>query len=224
MSKKPGSFLVAWRHALASEEGPPKSVDRHVALTLSLHLSTEGLGAWPSQDTVALRTGLTDRTVGRALKRLCDSGWFSRQERKAHDKAGRPLPHGKRHWRWGFEYRACLPKSLLAAYVKGERRSLFTGKTPRPRNGEPDDTAIANAVRTNAAIELSTKPLLIDKKDLPLTESAREVRKRRAERDDWVRDYEATDQPDSGTQARRDQAKAKRASLIALAQQYRRAQ
>lgn len=221
MRKSTGSFLVAWRHALASQEGPQKSDDRHVALTLALYLDRDGLGAWPSQDTLSVRASLSDRTVCRALERLCAADWLSRQPRKARDKNGRQIPNGKRHKRWGYEYRAMLPKHLSAAYANGERRSLFTGEDPRkpsdPGNGERHDKRMANAVRTNSAMELSTKPMLIDKKDLPLhetlTEAAIKVRKRRAARDDWIREYETADQ----MQALRDRAKEKRAPLVALA-------
>jgi DNA-binding transcriptional MocR family regulator len=145
-----GRFLFAWRNAFASEEGPSCGVDRHVAMTLSLYMNGDGLGAWPSQDTLALRTGLTDRTVGRALERLCGEGWLARQPRKSS--------RGIRHKRYGYEYRATLPKALSNALANGERGSLFNGKEPwkpRPKkNGESDDKRMANGVRTNSSEEL----------------------------------------------------------------------
>lgn len=140
-------FLFAWRNALASEEGPKRALDRHVALTLMLYMNADGLGAWPSQDTLALKAALTDRTVGRVLQRLCDEKWLSREARKS--------PRGIRHKRYGYEYRARLPTKLANAYANGERGSLFTGRDPRKEqpksNGEPGDIRIPNDVRTNTA-------------------------------------------------------------------------
>jgi len=133
-------------------------IDRHVALTASLYMSRDGLRCWPSQDTLAVRTGLTDRTVGRALKRLVDEKWLDRQPRKS--------PRDNRHPRYGFEYSARFPTRLANAYANGERGSLFSGKDPRPEvhrrqapaprivNTERHDTRIPNGVRTNSVVEL----------------------------------------------------------------------
>lgn len=173
-------FLFVWRNALASEEGPAHPHDRHVGLTASLYMSSDGLRCWPSQDTLALRTGLTDRSVGRALKRLCDTQWLSRKPRKS--------PRGIPHKRFGYEYQARLPKRLANAYANGERGSLFNGRnpakvgkfadlkpapTPLPpgagfsnsgaeqKNGERDDKRIPNAVRTNSVEELAKSDAVI---------------------------------------------------------------
>ena len=184
-------FLFAWRHALASEDGPPVASDRHVALTLALYLDADGLSAWPSQDTLARRSALTDRTVGRALERLCKEGWLERQARKS--------PKGNRHKRYGYEYRAKLPQALADAFMKGERRSLFNGKDPgraSQLNGESDDKRMANQVRTNTSVEL-VKELASRKKALPGsrpdTEASRVVQDRRAARDEFVLEIEAED-------------------------------
>jgi hypothetical protein len=193
MTKSRQRFLFAWRNALASEEGPAVAVDRHVALSLSLYMDRDGQSAWPSQDTLARRTGLTDRTVGRALERLCDDLWIERQARKS--------PKGNRHKRYGFEYRARLPRLLADSFAKGECRSLFSGKDSRrpdpALNGEPDDIGMANAVRTKSSVEVFTE--LAYKKGREeraraagaSTHAAEQIRRHRAGRDSFVGAYES---------------------------------
>jgi hypothetical protein len=151
---RPRILLLAWRNALASTEGPEHPHDRLVGLVCSLYMSRDGERCWPSQDTVAVRCGLTDRSVGRALQRLVDGKWLERQARKS--------PRGIPHKRYGYEYRARFPTKLGNAYVNGERRSLFSGKDPRPEprkapapvNTERHDISIPNGVRTNSVREL----------------------------------------------------------------------
>lgn len=119
---------------------------RHVGLTLSLYMDRDGLGAWPSQETLAQRTGLSSRSVRDALARLVEARWLSREPRKS--------PRGIRNPRWGYEYVATLPKKLGNAYVNGERRSLFNGQDPakvRPgMNTEIYAKRIRNHVPTNS--------------------------------------------------------------------------
>lgn len=194
-------FLFAWRHALASTQGPSSSVARLVALTLALYMDREGQSAWPSQDTMATRTALTDRTVGRALEQLCADGWLERQARKS--------PKGNRHRRFGYEYRARLPRTLADAYAKDERASLFNGTEPgdvealpvvRPNDGntESGDTRMANAVRTNTSFELA-KTAAINKEGLRPrqpntgTAAAHVIADRRAGLNPWVAEYEVAE-------------------------------
>lgn len=210
------SFLVAWRHAVASAEGPSEAIDRHVALTLGLSFNSEGLSAWPSQKTLAIRTGLTERTVGRALTRLCRAHWLHRIARKPPRQ-----PDGKPHKRWGYEYRAKLPKVLSDWYANGERRSVFTGASTSARNTESDAITIPNAVRTNTALERS-RSLPIGRKELPTegmsTIAAEEVRQRRAAREAWSNEYAAAEAQEA---ASREKAKAKRTPLLELARELR---
>lgn len=193
-------FLFAWRHALASDAGPigrdgragsSGPVCRHVGLTLSLYFNSDGLGAWPSQDTLAARTGLSAKAVNRALKTLCEQGWLTRE--------GRPGPSRRRHKRWGFEYRATLPRALAQSYWKGERASLFKGgekrKPPRPEKPDAASPRKVTQRPTNTSPEL-VKELAIRKGRRPRAEgaetpAAQQVRQQRAARDRFVADYEA---------------------------------
>src|SRR5688500_13923099 len=121
MARRP-ILLLAWRNALASEEGPADPFDRLVALTLSLYMSRDGERCWPSQETVAMRAGLAKRTVWKALNRLVNARWLERQPRKS--------PRGNRHKRYGYEFRARFPVALANAYANGARRALFSGRDP----------------------------------------------------------------------------------------------
>lgn len=142
-------LLFPWRHALASEEGPAAASERLVALALSLYMNGDGLGAWPSQEVLALRTGLTARTVRDALERLVAKGWLAREPRKS--------PRGVKSKRFGYEYRACLPVRLSNMLANGEANSLFSGKEPRrvphKKNGEINDKRIGKQFPTNTSYE-----------------------------------------------------------------------
>jgi Helix-turn-helix domain len=132
-------MLFPWRHALASEEGPSEPMDRAVALVLALYMKTDGTGAWPNIPTLAARTGLSRRSVGTCLQRLCSDGWLERQPRKS--------PRGNRHKRYGYEYAARLPARLAQAYANGARHALFTGKDPR----RLDVNGMVHGVQKNGA-------------------------------------------------------------------------
>ena len=139
-------FLFAWRHALCSAQGPRHPADRHVALVLSLYFNGDGLGAWPSQQTLALRSGLAVRTIRPALARLVAGHWLSRVERKS--------PRGIRAKRWGYEYRARLPGKLAKGYLNGAMVALFTGKNPGP--GADGENAASSAQRMRQPLPTNT--------------------------------------------------------------------
>lgn len=68
------SALFTWRSAICDSELP--STSRHVALTLSLHMSERGDSCFPSVRRLADETGLSRRTVQRHLKELVEAGWL----------------------------------------------------------------------------------------------------------------------------------------------------
>jgi DNA-binding transcriptional MocR family regulator len=65
------STRLAWRVAVRDSNLDPTA--KHVALTLDTYMNSRGL-AWPSRATLAEATGLSVRTVERALKRVSQSG------------------------------------------------------------------------------------------------------------------------------------------------------
>jgi hypothetical protein len=147
-------FLFAWRFALSSEFGPKSSTDRHVALVLGLYMRTDGGGAWPSQATLAARTGISARWVRPALQRLVKQGWLHRITRKPR--------RGRGFKGTGFNYQARLPKRLSAMYWSGneDATSLFKGRdafkkrsrgngdatSARPRTLRPPNTEVKHSL------------------------------------------------------------------------------
>lgn len=68
------SPLFTWRSAIAhSELGPTRKL---VAFVLSLHMNELGGSCFPSIDTLARKTGLSDRGVQKAIRALEESGWL----------------------------------------------------------------------------------------------------------------------------------------------------
>jgi hypothetical protein len=62
------SPLFTWRTAIAKSDLPPTA--RHVALTLSLYMNERGGSAWPSLSTLAGDSGLSTRSIMRAIRVL----------------------------------------------------------------------------------------------------------------------------------------------------------
>lgn len=74
---KSGKFraLFQWRGSFLSASGPPCPTTRFVLLTLSTWMD-EKLHCFPSIATVALATGLSERTVLRHVHAARDEGWI----------------------------------------------------------------------------------------------------------------------------------------------------
>jgi hypothetical protein len=69
--------LFDWRSAICDSE--LTSTQRHVALTLSLHMNARGGSAMPAVQTLVRETGLSKRAVQYALKGLHDDGWLEKR-------------------------------------------------------------------------------------------------------------------------------------------------
>lgn len=80
------SPLFSWRGSICDSDLPPTS--RHVALTLSLHMSERGDSCWPSQTTLAKETGLNPETVKDHLRRLNETGWLLKKVERSKDRCG----------------------------------------------------------------------------------------------------------------------------------------
>lgn len=72
--------IFTWRSAICESHLPP--TQRHVALTLSLHMSERGDSCWPSHETLADETGYHVQTVKAALRELERAGWISKTVRR----------------------------------------------------------------------------------------------------------------------------------------------
>lgn len=79
--KRQLSPLFTWRGAIASKESDLKATQRHVALTLSLHMSEKGDSCFPGIPLLAEETGLGQSTVRDSIRRLDEKGWLIRDVR-----------------------------------------------------------------------------------------------------------------------------------------------
>lgn len=70
------SPLFTWRSSIV--ESGLSSTQRHVALTLSLHMNERGGSCFPTHDQLREETGLGRSTVIKALRELESEGWLSR--------------------------------------------------------------------------------------------------------------------------------------------------
>lgn len=73
--------LFTWRSAIAAPDSGLKPTQRHVALTLALHMNERGGSAFPGAKRLADETGLAVGTVRRVLTELVAEGWLELRER-----------------------------------------------------------------------------------------------------------------------------------------------
>ena len=56
-----------------------------VAICILNHANQRSEQAWPSQETIAVETALSERTVKRAIKQLVHTGWIERRTTRGTD-------------------------------------------------------------------------------------------------------------------------------------------
>lgn len=100
------SPLFTWRSAVASKESGLSPTQRHVALTLSLHMSEKGDSCFPSMPTLVDETGLGLSTVRESLRRLGETGWLERVVSHQRGRTNR--------------YRALVPEAYRQERALGE--------------------------------------------------------------------------------------------------------
>jgi hypothetical protein len=72
---KPTAFKYQWQDAIRQPCGL-RPTTRHVLLVLSFYMREDGLGAYPSIETLRFRTGVSRRTVIRALRDAQKGGFL----------------------------------------------------------------------------------------------------------------------------------------------------
>ena len=112
------SPLFTWRSAVASKESKLTATQRHVALTLSLHMSERGDSCFPSMPTLADETGLGLSTVRKATGHMHEAGWLVRKVRRG---------------RQSNLYTAVIPDWYLAALGPPAASGHPTGSERSPR-------------------------------------------------------------------------------------------
>ena len=88
-SKEKLPFVVRWRKALLSENGPEKPMTRYVLDVLSKYMQPDGTQCYPSTRSIARDSGLSERAVCQHLALGADGGWIVKTSRQA----------GGREWR-----------------------------------------------------------------------------------------------------------------------------
>ena len=110
--------LNQWRNKVASKNGPPDATTRLTLLCIALHMKKDGTSAFPSQQYLAERAGLTERTVQKHIQRAVEQGWLKRRKRSR----GR-WPH--------YEYEIAVPSHILVS-EKDSTIPESSSKPPEP--------------------------------------------------------------------------------------------
>lgn len=138
------SHKMDWINAIAEDRrlGP---IECRVAVAIGRYVNQKTLKAWPSQETIADKAGgISVRQVQRAVKRLCDTGWLTR-ERKLRIGAS---DHPSNVYTMRFENFAAAYKSTSSPSLSSEgvpSLKVFTRQPCRERTrqicrlGDDDD-------------------------------------------------------------------------------------
>lgn len=156
------SPLFTWRSAICDSDLSP--TQRHVALTLSLHMNERGGSCFPTHDQLKDETGLGRSTVITALKALEDAGWLNRQPGGGRRKGG----NGQ-----ATEYAATVPLLDGSETVQETDKNRPAAGNNRPAAGHQDDMQGEEQGRNplaDAEASADTPPPIvkIDGRNLPL--------------------------------------------------------
>ncbi|MFB3084252.1 MAG: helix-turn-helix domain-containing protein [Gammaproteobacteria bacterium] len=131
-------FVFDWQRAILSPKGPEHSTTRLVLMALSIHMRPDGSKCFPSVRTIALETGLSERSVCTHLQRAEQQGWIRKRKRGT----GRGWA---RH-----EYVPLFPRGREYSVLNG---SEVLNSLPR---GTADCSAKAlNVVQSNNSVNIS---------------------------------------------------------------------
>lgn len=78
--------LFEWHDAVLSARGPREPIKRLVLIAL-WKFANSNLDAYPGEAAIAVRAGVTERTVGTHLKSAVTEGWIQRQLKRRRGKA-----------------------------------------------------------------------------------------------------------------------------------------
>jgi hypothetical protein len=90
-----------WRELFASEHGPSDTGTRLVLFVLALHMNQDGESAYPAQELIARRSGLSVRSVRKHLQLAEQGGWLNIHQKRRRGQA----------W-FVNEYAATIPDGL----------------------------------------------------------------------------------------------------------------
>jgi hypothetical protein len=123
--EKKDPTLFRWRSLVASKHGPKSAITRHVLLTLSIHMDTNGGSCFPSTKMIAEETALSERAICAHLSIASNNGWLKK------------MVHGLTGKKWKRnEYQAVIPpKALTESQYQGTDRE----SVPNREGTDPDD-------------------------------------------------------------------------------------
>lgn len=86
-------FRDRWARVVASKRGPPSATTRHVLLTLAVHMKCSGADCFPSIQTIAEETALSERAVKKHLRTAEEEGWIHRTSRGINGQGWRRMKY-----------------------------------------------------------------------------------------------------------------------------------
>lgn len=136
--------LHGWRNAVASPAGPSRTSTRLVLLTLALHMNPQGV-AWPSQQTLAKRSGLCLRTVQACLDDAEEGAWIVRSWRGRNGQG----------WRRAL-YQATIPAHIDLATKPWETSSAWKreARIAAVSTERGATTALPSTLETNKVVQV----------------------------------------------------------------------
>jgi len=96
--------FFSWRQAILEAELEPNT--KYLLLVLSTYMNDHGTGCYPTQKTLAQRSGLSERAIRTHLRKALEAGWIT----------VKPLGLKGQKWR-SNDYRIAFPKAKRAAPV-----------------------------------------------------------------------------------------------------------
>ncbi len=140
---KQDKIMFEWRDAFMSEHGPKDPIMRLVLLVLATFMHCDGTHCWPSQVTIAKRSGLSVRSVERKLAIAKKNGWI---KASTAGYTGQGYKH--------YQYEPTIPYGLKAKLCKdrGERtvtQSVSNEKRTVTQSGNvPSHSRVNTSVNT----------------------------------------------------------------------------
>lgn len=135
--------LLTWRGSVCESDLQPTT--RHVALTLSLHMSERGDSAFPGPTLLSHETGLSLRCVKEHLGILVEKGWLVVVERGGI----------KGDTRRANKYRAAIPMREVTAPVQERTRAAALPVQERASTRAANRATPVQQVHPNSKRELS---------------------------------------------------------------------
>lgn len=148
-------LLFRWQRAVVND---PSTVaaDKHVALTLAIHMNLDGENAHPSTRTLARECGRKPQTVITSVKRL---------EELSYLKVVRGVKRSSRGWSSDVNhYTAQMPLGTTAAGAHRGTRQLPQGahKLHKSNGGSPDGSAAVQHLPLDDCGGCGQRLLLVD--------------------------------------------------------------